>query len=117
MTPEKEAAALQVICDVAELYGITVAEIKSCRRFRKLADSRAVICHILCTQCKFSYSEVARMLNRTHATIINSVKNAEEWIKVPNINPEGANAINKLTRKNNYKQRWKKMINGNIYGK
>ena len=106
-----------MIRDVAKLYGITVAEVKSSRRFRKLADARAVICYILCSQCKFNYSEVARMLNRTHATAIYFVKNAEGWLRVPAFNPQGARIINELINKNNYKQKWSKANGDNIYSK
>lgn len=116
MKTQRESNIQKIFRDVAKLYGVTITELKSRSRLRKYADARAVICYILCSQCKLSYSEVASMLNRTHATVIYFVKNAEGWLRVPAFNPKGANAINELINKNNYKQKWREINGVDIYG-
>lgn len=91
----------KIIRDAADLYGCTVADLKSPKRHRKYADARAVVCYILCQMRGWTYSEVGRTLHRTHSTVIYFNRRADEWLKLPILNPRGACAIKELVKRYN----------------
>lgn len=59
---------------------VTDREIRSANRRRKLAVSRQILSHILVHRYKAKVVEVARMLNRHHATIIYSCDTASDLL-------------------------------------
>lgn len=92
-----------IINDAASLYGCDTEELTSSKRHRRFADARKVICYILCTLQGKTYSEVGRMLNRNHATVIYYEQKAGEWMRQPMLNTEGAERIKYIAKKHNIK--------------
>lgn len=92
-----------IIRDAAMLYGCDTADLTSRKRHRKLVDARKVSAYILCALVGLPYSEVGRMLNRTHAAVIYFERQAEGWLHQPRLNPEGAARIRYIAKKYNIK--------------
>lgn len=88
-----------IMSDVADIYGITISDIKSRRRLRRYADARAVICYMLYSVKSMTLVEIAKMLNRTHASVIYFNRKAEDWLQTPLLNKRGACAIRELERR------------------
>lgn len=89
----------EIISDVADIYGITVENILSRRRLRRYADARAVICYLLCFTQGFSTTEVGKVLNRNHSSIVYFNKKTRDWLRTPIINKRGACAIKELEKR------------------
>lgn len=85
-----------VIGDVADIYGITASDIVSQRRIRRFTDARAVVCYLLYYRKRMTLVEIAKMLNRTHATVIYFNRKAGDWLRTPMLNKRGASAIREL---------------------
>lgn len=89
----------EIISDVADIYGITVENILSRRRLRRYADARAVICYLLCFTQGYSTTEVGKVLNRNHSSIVYFNKKTRDWLRTPIINKRGACAIKELEKR------------------
>jgi len=89
----------EIISDVADIYGITVENILSRRRLRRYADARAVICYVLCFTQGYSTTEVGKVLNRNHSSIVYFNKKTRDWLRTPIINKRGACAIKELEKR------------------
>lgn len=89
----------EIISDVADIYGITVENILSRRRLRRYADARAVICYMLCFTQGYSTTEVGRVLNRNHSSIVYFNKKTRDWLRKPLLNKRGACAIKELEKR------------------
>lgn len=88
-----------IISDVADIYGITVDNILSKRRLRKYVDARCVISYVLYYVKSATLVDIAKRLNRTHATIIYFNKKADDWLRSPWLNKRGACAIRELEKR------------------
>lgn len=88
-----------IMSDVADLYGITVEDIVSRCRVRKLADARAVVCYLLHGKAKMSCVEVGQMIHRTHATVLYFKRRACEWVSRPALNRRAVCAIKELEKR------------------
>ncbi len=67
---------------VCHRFEISVAELKNESRHRKYVNPRAAFCYLIFKQSRHKYTlhEVGRMLDLHHATIINCLKNASNWM-------------------------------------
>jgi len=88
-----------IISDVADIYGIKASDILSRRRIRRYSDARTVVCYMLHTNLGLSTTEVGKMLNRTHATVIYLNRKAADWLRKPILNRRGACAIKELEKR------------------
>jgi chromosomal replication initiation ATPase DnaA len=88
-----------IIRDAADLYGITIQDITSPCRKRRMADARAVVCYLLHSCIGLSSPEIGRMLKRTHATVLYFNRRADDWVRTPRLNPRGAAAIKELRQR------------------
>jgi len=62
--------------DVAEEMGLTEGWINT--RYRHYADIRSCIYNYLCRDRKLTLSEVSRAVDKTHATVINGLRNYDQ---------------------------------------
>lgn len=69
--------AQQIIEDVATLQSVQVKDIVSQSRKRSTADARAIVCYILHRHLGMSSTEVGKMLNRDHSSVLAAVKKVE----------------------------------------
>lgn len=90
--------ANDIIDKVAKIYSITVDDMTSKKRHRVYADARAVVCYVLCSLRFCTFSEVARLLHKSHATVIYHNHRACDWMQTPRINPRGYNVIREIER-------------------
>ena len=88
--------ANEIIEKVADLYGITVDDITSRKRYRLLCEARAVACYVLCSLNNSTFIEVGRLLNRRHGTVMHHNHRAGDWVRNPRLNPRGAMAIREI---------------------
>lgn len=90
--------AKDIIDKVAELYGITADEMASPKRYRSYSEARAVVCYVLCTLHNCTFSEVGRMLNKCHATVMYHNHKANDWMRRPKLNPRAVVAIREIEK-------------------
>lgn len=83
----------QIISRVAELYGVTPADILSNKKHRIFADCRTVICYVLCEGMGLPAIRVGAMLNRTHVTVLYHIAKGKDWLRMPMLNNRGAAVI------------------------
>ena len=88
-----------IITDIAALFDIDSAAIFSRRRDRHISDARAVSCYVLHRKMCMSSTEVGRILNINHATVLHAVKNCESWLDDSRVNPIGNINIAKICEK------------------
>ncbi len=88
-----------IISDVADMYGITVDNILSRRRIRRYVDARAVVCYLLCFTQGYSTTEVGKVINRDHSSVVYFNKKTTDWLRMPFLNAKGVKAIHKLVMK------------------
>jgi len=82
-----------VIKQVASMYGVTVRQVMSRSRASALSDCRTVICHTLCKTYGMGYSDVGRIIHRTHADVMHHVGKGNDWLIMPYLNKRGCSAI------------------------
>ena len=85
--------AKDVIRQVASMYDVTVKQVMSRSRTNTLADCRTVICHTLCKTYGMGYSDVGRIIHRSHADVIHHVDKGNDWLIMPYLNKRGSRAI------------------------
>ena len=83
----------EIIKQVASLFGVTAEEVMSRRRTQGLADCRTVISYVLCADYGLGFSQVGRILKRTHANVMYHVVKGGYWLETPSINLRGCSAI------------------------
>lgn len=88
-----------IISDVADIYGITVDNILSRRRIRRYVDARAVVCYLLCFTQGYSTTEVGKVINRDHSSVVYFNKKTTDWLRMPFLNAKVVKAIHKLVMK------------------
>lgn len=88
-----------IINDVADIYGITPNDILSKRRIRRYVDARAVVSYLLYYIKGLTTTEVGKLLNRNHASVIYFNRKAEDWLRTPILNKRGASAIAELKKR------------------
>ena len=93
--------ARRIIERVAEIYGVTAEDLASPRRYRAYSDARAVVCYLLCTLHNCTFSEVGRMLNKRHATIMYHNHKANDWVRRPVLNPRAVVVIREMEKEYN----------------
>lgn len=74
MPRRRQAPSAAVIADVAEFYGVTVAEILSPRRERRLSEPRHVAMWCAARLTGQSLPQLARAFRRDHTTIMYAVR-------------------------------------------
>lgn len=84
---------------VADIYGITVDDMVSKLRYRRYADARAVACYVLCSLNFYTFSEVGRLLHKSHATVMYHNSRASDWLRSTRLNPRGVAAIKEVEKK------------------
>lgn len=68
---------------VCDQFEISVSEIGVKSRKRKYVNPRAAFCYLIFKQKRYEYSlkEVRLLINqKAHATVLNSLKNAKDWL-------------------------------------
>ncbi len=63
---------------ISELVGVSSLDIMGKTRLRDVVVARHFLRYYLKRKCYFSYSEIGRMTNCNHATVIHSVKYVED---------------------------------------
>lgn len=89
MTP----TAKQIIERVAELYHTTTWGFFSTSRKRIFSDQRVCVCYLCQRRLKMCASEIARMMDKTHASVLHYIKTGETWMALPKINPDAVRVI------------------------
>jgi chromosomal replication initiation ATPase DnaA len=83
--PEKvndyEAKVNDIINNVLEAVGITMDRLTSDRRHRTLVDCRIYISYACRAYYHLSLSEIGRILNRDHTTILHQIAQFEKFTK------------------------------------
>lgn len=90
--------AKDIINRVAEIYGITAEDMSSKERHRIYTDARAVACYVLCSLHLCTFSEVGRMLHKSHSTVMYHNHKACDWLRAPKLNPRGVKAIREIEK-------------------
>jgi len=83
---------------VSDVLGVSESEIRGKRRYRVFVDARHIYCAIMRRVSLLSYNDIARTLNRNHATIIHSIR--EHYIKLES-DPAYAGAYEEVINKIN----------------
>ena len=86
-------SANNIIKQVADLYGVTPADILSSKRHRIFADCRTVIFYTLCELYRMPYNHAGEALHRTHADVMYHVAKGRDWVADPRLNMDGSAAI------------------------
>ena len=70
-----------LILKVCNFYEVTLQELMSKTRLRKIVDARNTLYYILHRCHKLTSVEVGKMFNKNHATILNGANRIEGFIK------------------------------------
>jgi chromosomal replication initiator protein len=70
-----------LILKVCNFYGITLQELMSKTRLRKIVDARNILYYIFHRCYKLTSTEVGKMFNKNHATILSGANKIEGFIK------------------------------------
>lgn len=92
----------EIIKDAADYFGVSIENLFSPKRHRRLVDARCTITYILCTLEGCTYQEVGDLLHRHHSTIIHQERIAASWMRNPKFNQRGAKAIETIATKHGY---------------
>ena len=60
---------------LARYFGLTLADVCSVRKVKRLSDARCFICYVLFVHKKWTLSRIGRAINRDHSTVFHSVQN------------------------------------------
>lgn len=72
-------AASEVVAVVAAHFGVTAGELISASRRREVTEARQAAMLVLHDHMGYSYSDVGRMLDRDHTTVMAGVARARQW--------------------------------------
>tara|TARA_R110000737_G_C14514167_1_gene474202 strand:- start:345 stop:788 length:444 start_codon:yes stop_codon:yes gene_type:complete len=78
----KNGPLLDFFKDYCSRVDITIEELFYKSRKRDRVEKRMVLAYILRKSFRMTYQQIGESLNKTHATIINSIKNIENFITV-----------------------------------
>ena len=98
----RQFKAENIMRDVAEYYGVTIEDLLSSKKHKRLAEARYAISYILYELEGCTYKEIGDFLNRVHSTIIFQVRKATRWVANPKFNQRGAKAIETIATKYGY---------------
>jgi chromosomal replication initiator protein len=70
----------EIIEKIACYYNININAIKGDSKTREISKARCIIMFVLSQYKHISYSEIGRLLNKNHSTVINSIKKVEQQI-------------------------------------
>ncbi len=79
LIPLKE---LSIIDNISKLYKVSVKDIKSRNKHRKIVEARQVIMYLLRTKLKYKSKKVGLIFKRDHATVLHAVKVIENRIEL-----------------------------------
>lgn len=82
----------EIISDVCNAYQITKDELRSKCRRAELCDARSVVCYIL-RKHGLSSTEVGRLINRDHTSVLYHAARAEVWQELPKQCIQGISTI------------------------
>ncbi len=91
----------KVIGEVAMHYMIVPDDLHRPTRERHVADARAVVFYLLHRRMGMSSTQVGKLFNRNHATVLAAVRRCEEWLTMPMLNPKAVNLIRYIVNEYN----------------
>lgn len=84
---------LSVVCDQ---YLVTRKDLTGRSRARELVMPRQIAMYFIKQFTKLSLSDIGRIMNRDHATVLYSIRKVKDFIE---IEPETAEAVNQIMRR------------------
>jgi len=82
-----DSSAQSIIIRVAEYFGVSVQEILSRRRNRRIANARKVAMYLLWRETDLTIAEIGKMVNRHHSSVIWARNEINHVLKFPESDP------------------------------
>ena len=82
-----------IILKVCNYYGVTLEELMSKSRLRKIADARNTLFYIFHKCYKMSSPEVGKIFNKNHATILSGANKIEGFMRFDKVFRKQINQI------------------------
>ena len=92
------STANQVIDQAASIFGVESKQLLTKSRELRYFYPRAVACYVLHRQLRISSTHVARLFNRSHATILHACRICDDYLDNPVLNRPVAEAIEQIRR-------------------
>lgn len=80
-TPQKDIDKDSIIIKVCNYYDVTLDELMSKSRLRKIADARNTLYYIFHKCYQMTSTEVGKMFNKNHATILSGSNKIEGFMR------------------------------------
>jgi chromosomal replication initiator protein len=88
---------LKIISLVCAKMNVTVDELKSKSRLRRIVYPKQVIMYLLRKKCMMTYMEIGRLMgNRDHTTVIHSIQNVKDLMSVDSLIKDEVNDMEEL---------------------
>lgn len=98
--PPKIKQQIDAIVDEVTLEYLTMpGALYITARQRHVADARAVVFYLLHRRMGMSSTQVGKLFNRSHATVLAAVRRCEEWLSMPLLNPKAVDVIRHIQHK------------------
>ncbi len=81
---DKNVDKFKVMETVCDYFNISVSDLKSKRRYRKISDPRQIVAYLLITDYDYTNIRAGVLLRRDHSTIIYSVKEVKNRLAYHN---------------------------------
>jgi len=78
----KSKSANEVLNNVCQHFEISLRQLKSKYRQRKLVDARSIVGYVLTKNSDLTLTEIGNLLNRTHCNIVHYNKKVSGFIEV-----------------------------------
>ena len=85
-----------VINTVAKATGVTIDQLRSPSRVEHICNARHIAAYALHVMLGNSLNVAGYIINRNHATVLQSCRVCEEWLKEPRVNPIGAHLLKQV---------------------
>jgi len=93
-----ENPVTSVLCAVSVEMGVPIPALRGKGRTRRVSDARFVCYYLLTYSFGMSSTEVGYAFNRDHATVLHGLRQVEQWLDNPRLNPYVCGSLLRLMR-------------------
>ena len=87
-----------IIRAVCRETDVTEEQVMGNVRLRRYAEARAMVAWLCRRHMRLTMPRIGKAMNRTHATVVYYLREVEEWLRYPRLNPECVEILKKLDK-------------------